>query len=191
MVRYALKVAYRLQELGRGGAVTVADPVLIQLEKVCPEDVLVMVCALFPLADGSGLLIRKSVQQAEALGEALRRQVGHIAHHGTAELQRDGGCGQESLVQLDGLDVTLLVLHQVGGQLVQQVRRGQHDGRAQQIKSGVADGDAHGAGGIVKYRGTERGGNKAVDTHQEARPDDVERQVYHDGAFGLLVGAYG
>ena len=142
VVSDALKIAEGFEQHGGLAAVVFADLQGAELDKIGAKDILIMVGFALPLPHSLRKLRRVVLEGGGGIPQGHGGHVSHFIGDHTAALQRDGGGGQQTLVQLTDRLRLLPVGDDPAHQLFQQTCRGQHQGCADDVEDRVADGDA-------------------------------------------------
>ena len=187
----AFKVADGMQQGVDGAVVLFAQGAAGQLHQVGAQNVLVMVDGVFLAADFIGNGIVPFAGGGHGLQQGSAADLSHIAAHQHGTVDGHGGGGEQTLVQQGVLLRFLAVRHGEDGQTDQQLVEGQQDSGGHHVEDGVDDGNVEG-GGLVVIEGEMEHGVQGIEPAQEHRgADDVEVQVDHGGAAGVLVGTGG
>ena len=189
MVGDALKVADGLEQFGRLFALVAAHFLRAELDEIGSEDILIVVAALFIVADALGELRCVVAEGGEGVVQRAHGAVRHLASDGAALAKGERRRGEQTLVELGRLFALRLGI--VGddalGELFKKTARGQEHGSAENIECRVRHGDARHGGGFVQQRGRKGRAHDAEDRQQHDNADDIEEQVDDRGAAGILV----
>ena len=195
MVRDALEVADDVQDLCAGPAVLGGEVAAAELDEIGAQHVLILVGLPLGAADGGGGSGVILPDELAARLHGVHGDAGHRLGHLLAAAQRHGGGSQQTLVQDLDLVVCafrciLAVGDQAAGQLLQQPGEREEQGGTEDVKDTVDDGDAQLVDGSAEEGEVDHGVDAVKHGQPDRRADDVEHQVDHRGAAGVLVGPH-
>ena len=111
-----------------------------------------------------------------------------FAGHDGAALKSQKGGFEQTVVEHGHLLLFLGIAYQLECQLFEQARQRQHDEQAGQLKAGIDGGDGYRVNILLRQEGgLEDGVEEGEEREVDDGADDVEGQMHHGGALGVLV----
>ena len=190
MVTDALEIADGMEQGVHALAVCVVQLTAGELDQIGAECVLVLVHLALLVPDLLGQRVVPGMGQAHGLHDAHTGQLGHISGGRTGAGHRHSGGVQQTIVQQGKALFLGVVGDGEDGQPFQNIRKGEQDEGSRDVEGRVHDGNAPCGDGLIDKVEVHHS-VQAVETGQKDHDaDDVEVEMDHGGAAGVLVRAH-
>ena len=184
-----------MQQLGDPRALLAGEGVVGELDQIAVQQALQLVQRRLVLLEQFQFFAVVAAEQFHGGAVIVSGQGAHMYHRIVGAVQADGGSGEEALVQ-DGKLVIVVTGHGTLHQPDKNLVEGEKQDGAADIEEGVQGGDvAHIHGGAPKGQAAHCCGGDGLcavyPAEKDQGADDVEVEVEHGGAPGVLAGADG
>ena len=186
----ALKVGQGVQQLGHPGALLGGQRPVGELDQIVVQQTLQLVQRHLGFVEPLQLLGVKFPDELHSQPVVVPGELAHLHHRIVGPLQRQGGGGQETVVQHGQLPLLRVAGHHRLDQLDELAVEGKKQGSTGDVERQVEVGDRAHVHGVFPERKAEQGVARVQNHQKKDRADDVEKEVNHGGPLGIFGSAH-